>query len=125
VAQDEIRSKVWRKFITVKLQAPRPSAVVLGLTWGQPGVTMGSRWDQSGVGLGSTWVQTGVNLHHPTDTRLASSDCTSAACASAQGLPLFHLTAHLKLSVGRTCPVYLLEIESLLTQGRRPGRTFG
>ena len=30
-----------------------------------------------------------------------------------------------KLSVGRTCPFYLLEIEGLLTQGSRPGRTFG
>jgi len=31
----------------------------------------------------------------------------------------------LKLSVGRACPFYLLEIEGLLTQGSRPGRTFG
>jgi len=31
----------------------------------------------------------------------------------------------LKLSVGRTSPVYLLEIEGLFTQGRRPGRTVG
>jgi hypothetical protein len=31
----------------------------------------------------------------------------------------------LKLSVGRTSPSYLLEIEGLLTQGSRPGRTFG
>jgi hypothetical protein len=29
------------------------------------------------------------------------------------------------LSVGRTCPFYLLEIEGLLTPGSRPGRTFG
>jgi len=31
----------------------------------------------------------------------------------------------LKLSVGRTCPVYLLEIEGLLTEGSRPGRIVG
>ena len=31
----------------------------------------------------------------------------------------------LKLSVERTCPFYLLEIEGLLTEGSRPGRTFG
>ena len=30
-----------------------------------------------------------------------------------------------KRSVGGTCPSYLLEIDGLLTQGWRPGRTFG
>jgi len=31
----------------------------------------------------------------------------------------------LKLSVGLTCQAYLLEIDGLLTQGSRPGRTVG
>jgi len=31
----------------------------------------------------------------------------------------------LKLSVGLTCQAYLLEIDGLLTQGWRPGRTLG
>jgi hypothetical protein len=30
-----------------------------------------------------------------------------------------------KLSVGLTCQAYLLEIDGLLTQGSRPGRTVG
>jgi hypothetical protein len=30
-----------------------------------------------------------------------------------------------KLSVGRACPVHLLDIEGLLTEGWRAGRTFG
>jgi len=34
-------------------------------------------------------------------------------------------SAHVELSVGRRCPVYLLEIEGLLTEGSRPGRTIG
>ena len=33
--------------------------------------------------------------------------------------------ALIKLSVGLTCQAYLLEIDGLLTQGSRPGRTVG
>ena len=46
-----------------------------------------------------------------------------------QILPAGHLVhfepSFLKLSVGRTTPFYLLEIECLFTQGWRPGRNFG
>jgi len=52
---------------------------------------------------------------HSTDATLCSDEPNPRAC----------LSITLKLSVGRTCPVYLLEIEGLLTQGWRPGRTFG
>jgi hypothetical protein len=34
-------------------------------------------------------------------------------------------TFQLKLSAGRTCPVYPLEIDGLFTQGSRPSRTLG
>jgi len=36
-----------------------------------------------------------------------------------------HRVTRLKLSVGLTCQAYLLEIDGLLTQGSRPGRTVG
>jgi hypothetical protein len=47
-------------------------------------------------------------------------DCAPAAAALDD-----NFAACFKRSVGRTCPFYLLEIEGLLTQGSRPGRTFG
>ena len=57
------------------------------------------------------------------------------SCASTHSVPVHFssvlplawlaFSAQLKLSVGRTCPFYVLEIEGLLTQGSRPGRTFG
>ena len=48
----------------------------------------------------------------------------SPSCIPVAG-KLPHDALTLKLSVGRTCPVHLLEIEGLLTQGSRPGRTSG
>ena len=60
-----------------------------------------------------------VPAHH---ALLVCGDVRRVSLRSASGRVA---SREFKLSVGRTCPVYLLEIEGLLTQGSRPGRTFG
>ena len=53
-------SKTWKRFIIIKIQALKPSAVNLQSTWGNLGVT----WVQHGVNLGVTWGQPGVIWGH-------------------------------------------------------------
>jgi len=62
--------------------------------------------------------------------RLRSPACVCAHCLVRKILAarsiIHHIcTLFLKLSVGLTGQVYLLEIEGLFTQGSRPGRTVG
>jgi len=59
----------------------------------------------------------GLGAHHG----VATHDEGSLPYHSFKSL----VSGALKFSVGRTCPVYLLEIEGLLTQRSRPGETFG
>jgi len=60
--QDTTESRIRKRFIIFQLQAPKPSAVNLGSTWGQHGLNMGSTWVSSAVNLRFTWGQPGVNL---------------------------------------------------------------
>ena len=59
------------------------------------------------------------------EAQLAYQRCSDDLMVGTHGWCSPHHRMAFKLSVGRTCPVYLLDIEGLLTQGSRPGRTVG